>query len=582
MNWQANWSQLQTILWLRWRLTRNQWARSGGLGPFLAIISAVLGIMMAVGAGVGGFLGGWLGLSAASPELLLIVWDVVCGVFLFTWSIGVLAEIQKSEMIDLGRLLHLPVSLEGIFIINYITSHLTPGIILFIPAGLGLSLGLMFGKSLWMVCLVPLVFSFAFMVTAWTYCLRGWLVSIMINPRRRRNVIMGLTMSIVLLGQAPNLYFNLYLRHQRKIHPTVQATPAVADEHKDINLPAGYVPAHRYIPLLWLPGGAYSLGSGSVLPAVAGTLGGLVLGLAGLARAYQSTVRFYRGGNSSQSTSQPVAAPKKSTGAAKPILVERELAFLPREVAAMSLAFLRSILRAPEIKMSLGVNVIILIVLAGAVLSGQKAAPNEIVKLFLGTGGVAFTFFGLLQMLFNQFGYDRDAFRAIILLPASRQQVLLGKNLALAPLILVLGVPLLALLMVVVHLPFFGLVAALLQLVSMFLLVNLAGNAISILVPYRISAGTLKPTKPPAKTVFLIMLCHLTFPLLVAPIFIPPAAAAGLSLWLHFPAPLTDAVLSVGLLAVSILAYWLCLPPLGRLLERREQKIMLVVSQEVE
>ena len=36
-----NWDQLKTILWLRWRLTRNQWRRSGGLGAVLAAIVAV-------------------------------------------------------------------------------------------------------------------------------------------------------------------------------------------------------------------------------------------------------------------------------------------------------------------------------------------------------------------------------------------------------------------------------------------------------------------------------------------------------------------------------------------------------------
>lgn len=36
-----NREQLKTILWLRWRLTRNQWQRTGGLGAVLAVFIGV-------------------------------------------------------------------------------------------------------------------------------------------------------------------------------------------------------------------------------------------------------------------------------------------------------------------------------------------------------------------------------------------------------------------------------------------------------------------------------------------------------------------------------------------------------------
>ena len=52
-----NWEQLKTVLWLRWRLTRNQWARSGGLGAAIAVLvglgAFVLGGICFVGALLG-------------------------------------------------------------------------------------------------------------------------------------------------------------------------------------------------------------------------------------------------------------------------------------------------------------------------------------------------------------------------------------------------------------------------------------------------------------------------------------------------------------------------------------------------
>ena len=37
--------------------------------------------------------------------------------------------------------------------------------------------------------LLPLVLGFVFMVTAWTYCVRGWLAALMVNKRRRRAIV---------------------------------------------------------------------------------------------------------------------------------------------------------------------------------------------------------------------------------------------------------------------------------------------------------------------------------------------------------------------------------------------------------
>jgi hypothetical protein len=107
--------------------------------------------------------------------------------------IGIATEIQRSETIDLARLLHLPVSLNEVFLINYLASHFTVSVIVVLPAMLGLAVGLAHDKGPEMLWLIPLALSFIFMITAWTYCLRGWLVSLMVNQRRRRAIIVGVT-----------------------------------------------------------------------------------------------------------------------------------------------------------------------------------------------------------------------------------------------------------------------------------------------------------------------------------------------------------------------------------------------------
>src|SRR5437762_9031137 len=97
-----NWSQMRTVLWLRWRLSRNQWSRRGGrLSAVLTLIAVVASLAIALGGSVAGTIAGASGLSKAPPLVMLLVWDAIIGVFLFIWAVGVLAEIQRSETIDL-------------------------------------------------------------------------------------------------------------------------------------------------------------------------------------------------------------------------------------------------------------------------------------------------------------------------------------------------------------------------------------------------------------------------------------------------------------------------------------------------
>jgi len=583
-----NWSQLRTILWLRWRLSRNQFRRGGAITAVLSIIATVIAVMMVFVGGVGGLLAGALALAKARPEIIMLVWDALIGVFLFLWLIGVMAEIQRSESIDLPRLLHLPVSLRGVFVMNYLASHFNPILLFALSAALGLSLGLAWSNGLLMVLLVPLVLTFTFMVTAWTYCLRGWLVALTVNPRKRRNVIMVITFSFVLVSQAPNLYFNVYLRHRAPRPPapqTVNNSPGGANPVQTDNKPKGIIPpalvaAHNYVPVLWVPKGARALAEGNAWPAIWGSLGALLLGVAGLAQAYRSTLRFYLGAEKTGTARPRAAVPV--TGVPRRNFLEKQVPLVSDDIAALALATFRGFTRAPEVKMALFTNVLVLVVLAGVMFAQFSKTTNAAAQLFIGVAAVGITFFGLVQLMFNQFGYDRDGFRALVLLPTRRRDVLLGKNLALVPVVLLLGLGLLALLAVIARLPILVVLAASFQLLAMFLLLCIAGNFLSVMVPYRISAGSLKPAKPPLKVVLIIMVAQMFLPVLMIPVFIPPALgmlSAHLD-WL--PSALVDAFLSALLLAGTVFLYRSTLDPLGRLLDHREKQILLVVCQENE
>src|SRR5208282_691670 len=211
-----NWEQLKTVLWLRWRLTRNQWARSGGLGAAIAVLVGLGAFVLGGICFVGALLGAAFGLAQAPPSVIMLIWFGVTTGFLFFWMIGLLAELQRSESIDLQRLMHLPVALGQMFVVNYLVSHFALSIILAVPAMMGLAIGLVIARGPVMVLLVPLALGMVFMITAWTYCLRGWLATLMSNPRRRRTVIMGITFAFILLSQAP-IFISIFYSTTRQL-----------------------------------------------------------------------------------------------------------------------------------------------------------------------------------------------------------------------------------------------------------------------------------------------------------------------------------------------------------------------------
>src|SRR4029079_10315337 len=163
-----------------------------------------------------------------------------------------------------------------------------------------------------MLFLVPLALSMVLMISAWTYCLRGWLATLMNNPRRRRTVIMGITLSCVLIAQGPNIYFNVIRRTDHS--PKQSRAAQKANNRETLNR---LLAVQKFIPPLWVPVGAGALAEGRVLPALFGTFGCLAIGGLGLRQAYRSTMRFYHGVTGKRSAVQIKPRPAQ-TGARSP------------------------------------------------------------------------------------------------------------------------------------------------------------------------------------------------------------------------------------------------------------------------
>jgi len=250
----------------------------------------------------------------------------------------------------------------------------------------------------------------------------------------------------------------------------------------------------------------------------------------------------------------------------------------------MAVAQFRSMTRAPEVRMMLDMGLFMAIFLPAMIFwrGGSPMRFPDAGKPFVGTGAVVMVLFSLLQLVCNQFGCDRDGFRSLVLLPTPRERLLLGKNLAVLP--LAAGVALVPLVAVAVlaKLSVAVTLATVLQFAAAFLMYCTIGNLASILVPYRIAAGSLKPTKQSWQTALAMMLVHFSFPVVISPVFIPPALGFGLERLAGLPASLVNLTSALVLVVAFAALYAFTLRPLGRLLQRRETKILHAVTEALE
>ncbi|MBS0260979.1 MAG: ABC transporter permease [Planctomycetes bacterium] len=620
-----NWQHLQAIVWLRWRLMANQWRRAGTLNAVLLTVFTAILIIAVVPLFFGSLVGGIFVVPKLQPAHLMYTLDGLVIGFLFFWMIGLITELQRTEPLSLLKFLHLPISVNGAFLINYLASLVRVALVLFLPIWLGICLAIVWVKGPLSLLALPALAAFVLMVTAVTYQFQGWLASMMTNPRRRRTVVVGVTMGFVLLSQTPNL-LNLMgfwksnqtknqlvaqtqemtdlqqklergeitlEEHQRRFDELQQnqkQARQIADRESLVRVETIVLLANRILPIGWFPQGVMATAEGNPWPSVWGSLGMTLIGALSLRRAYRTTVRMYVGGfsNAQPTSTTPAAAQasatqdstaQASTGPRpKAGLLEWRIPRVSEPVSAVALATLQGILRSPEAKMMLLTMIVMCGVTGGALMQISKQIP-ELARPLVAFGALFFVMFGIMQLMSNQFGFDREGYRVYVLSAARRRDILLGKNLAFAAITLLLAVFLLTIVQVFVRLRIDHLVAIVPNYISLFLLDCLLANVCSIYAPLYIAPGTFKPANPKFKTIALQMVIFMVFiPLVPIPTLIPLGVEA-LARYLEWPAYLPIfLVLSLVECALIIWLYGRLLDWQGDLLQQREQKILEVVT----
>jgi ABC-2 type transport system permease protein len=610
----VNWRHFYAFVWLRWRLLVNQWKRAGKVSAVLLGILTVAAVLTVIPLFIGSIVLGLYAIPKAEPAHLMYAWDVLIIVFLSFWAIGLVTELQRTEPRSLSKFLHLPVSVNSAFLINYLSSLVRLSLIIFGPVMLGFCLALVWTKGILFLAVLPALAAFLVMVTALTYQLQGWLASLMSNPRRRRTVVVATTMTLVLLFQLPNVLN--FIRPWNLGNPTDRNNTAKEElAALERSLKAGELDARDFptrvkevterqkiaieqadhgleeriermvrlgntiLPIGWLPLGVATAAQGQFIPLFMGMLGMTLIATASLWRAYRTTVGIYQGQFSRKKRRQ--ARPVASTpGASTPTagLLEMRLPGCSEPVAAVATAGFRSLMRAPEAKMML-LTPVIMVPIFGSMLWRSRASIPESMRPLIALAGMVLVLFGVIQLMANQFAFDRDGFRVFVLSAASRRDILLGKNMAFAPVALGLGLIVLAIVQFACPLRPDHFVAMVPLYVSMFLLFCVFTNLMSIITPLPVAAGSLKPSSPSFKTVLIQMLMFLVFfPLTQAPVMLPLGVESAMR-FLGYGAGIPICLLlSLAELVVVAVVYYFCLMLLGDLMQAREQKILEVVT----
>ncbi len=605
-----NWQHLQAFVWLRWRLLVNQWRRGGALNLVLMMILMIGAMVTAVPLFLGSIALGLYAIPKAAPEHLMYAWDVLVVAFLFFWCIGLMIDLQRADPFSLSMFLHLPVSVRWAFLINYFSSLLRLSLIIFVPMMLGFCVALVMTKGLLLLAAPVLLVAFLLMVTALTYQFQGWLAALMSNPRRRRTVIVVATASFILIVQLPNL-LNVYapwqsrlgadrsrdlaaesaklraafaaheinaeqlMRRQEELIAKFKAAQQQANREMLDQLRQITSLINAVVPIGWLPLGVMTAAEGNVTASILPLLGMALIGSVSLHRAYRTTIRIYQGEPSNQQA-RPVPAVARPVAARKAgsLFLEARLPGLSEPVSAIALGGLRSLVRSPEAKMMLLTDLIMIPIFGSMVFKGNQSMPVS-TRPLVAIGGMVMVLFGVVQFMANQFGFDRDGFRVFVLSSARRRDILLGKNLAIAPVTLGLAGFVLLIVQVVCPLRLDHFLAMFPQYVSMFLLFCMVMNLLSIYAPVYVPAGSFKAPNPKLTVVLLQLLTMMVlFPLTQAVSLIPLGAEMLMGLLGSSSGVPIYLLLSLAECAVLVLIYHFMLNVQGSLFQASEQWIL--------
>lgn len=468
--------QVWGLLALQYTLTLRSWSHGKTVALFLGMAVFALMAAFSLGLSVGLWSVGLKVLPALDAARRLALFDGLVLAFLMVTLWGFLIDLQRNDLLDLRKLMHLPVSPALVFTINYLYSLPSPALLFFLPGSVALALGLRQAGEPQALWVLPLAAAFYFMASAWIYHLRGWL-AIALQSRRARRLLAVLIPAIVLpLSQLPTILNIVAPDSRAKDWERVLDDPLWMARMEQVS---------AALPPFWLAVGARGALAGDLRLAWA-TMGGMVLaGCVGLLLGYRATLRYYQRGGQGTSAVTGAKANRRVP------LTARKLPFLAHDTSAMTLAFLLDYARHPAVRSHLIMPPIMTILLCASAVTRERVSDSiwtsntPMIVLML-------PFLGSAMLIFNLFGTDVRAFRGLVLMPAARHRILLAKNLALFPFVGSMACVVLAIAAAITQAEPRAIALQAFHIPAVYALYCVVGNLLSVYAPAPLSRDALR------------------------------------------------------------------------------------------
>lgn len=543
-----NLNQFLALIRLRTLLTLNQVKKAGTASSILFLIVGVAIVLFAVSSFIGALTIGVTWVRESSIGNVLFAWNILVVGFLFMLGVSVSGRVQQNNAISVEKLLHLPITFHGAFFLNFLSTFFNFTYLTFVPLMIGLAIAMPIARGWPSAVAIPLTFSFLFMVTAITYQFRNWLAAKMENKRTKG----------ILMTALPILFVVVYLS-------AIELTKS-----KSV---FGIL---SQVGMGWLPTGVADAQSGDWLSGVRGVLSMTAIGCGCLFFTYKASMRKFTGDSVAR------ASGKDSSKSSKNWMDSRMFTAIPGvsdSVAGIAMGTLQNIRRAPEVYAAL-VPLLALAIFGTPYLIGMKGyvIPGWSIDV-LPLGLISVALLGFPAFLFSTFSYVRDGFRAFILSPVEREDVLFGINLAMGVPTMILGWITMIILQCFFPVGLFWFLGNLFALPACFLFLCIVANLITVFFPVGLKRGSMTPVNSRIIPVVMLYLGVMLGPFLsLLPIMVIHIALQLTEKSFAWPMGWLYLILTLGLLLVSWLVYRKSLVELGNWLWKKEPAILEVVA----
>lgn len=405
-------SQLSAIAWLRWHMFINGLrSRRGKMELASRIIVSSVFAIGGLGAFFGAIAGSWYFASQGKLEYLaILLWPVF-----FFWQLFPLAATAFTNNPDSSDLLRFPLNYRAYFSIRLAYGFFDPASGLATLGLLGILIGVTVARPLLfpvtlVVVLTFAIFNLVFMQTVFAW-LERWLA------QRRTREIMGVLFILLMLSL--QLIGPTIQHFEKRPQPDLKRAFEIAGE------------VQAFLPPGLAASAIAQAGHRSFAGAVASLLALAIVTVAIGSLLHLRLRAQFRGENLSEAGARP------TTRQSQALSVGWSIRFLPPTVAAVFEKEIRYLARSGPVLLSLIMPIFMLVVFRFGPLNPARLAnvANRTPDMAF-PGAAAYSILVLTNIVYNSFGGDGGGVQFFYASPVTFSQIVLGKNLMHAGIVL--------------------------------------------------------------------------------------------------------------------------------------------------